>query len=217
MSAAPPALVSQASQKLALRGVIVGFAGAGAAEGAAVGGYFAVEVDALAAFGADHSWTFEARKILRFDFDFYPLGVKENFVGELRVGFLLAFFPGEIGKEFTGGLFGGLLCGDTDGATGLQITEGSGYFAPVAEFQGAFAEAAVGNERDSIRNAAVDFDISDDAFAFGNGVGDAEFAQTEHGQANTENLASTDVAVGYGGEFEIFGEGFHCKSDQRSL
>ena len=109
------------------------------------GGDFAVEVDAFAAFGADYARAFEAGKIFRLDFDFDPFGVEENFVGELRVGFLLAFFSREIGKQFAGGLLGGFLGGDADGAAGLQIAESGGDFAPVAEFQGALAEAAVGD------------------------------------------------------------------------
>ena len=62
----------------------------------------------------------------------------------LGVGFLLASVLGHVGKHFAGGLLGGFFCGNADGASGLQIAESGGDFAPIAEFQGAFAEAAAG-------------------------------------------------------------------------
>ena len=58
-----------------------------------------------------------------------------------------------------------------------KIHEGGGNFAPVAKFQGALAEPAIGDQRDGVGDAAVDFDIGDDAFAFGDGIFDAQFAR----------------------------------------
>jgi len=179
------------------------------AEGAAFLEDFAFEVDAFAALGADDAWTFEAGKIFGANFNFDPLLVEEDVVGKLGVGFLLAVFFVELGEEFTGGLLGRFFGGDADGTSGLQIAEGGGDFAPVAEFQGALAETAIGDERDGVGDAAVDFGKGDDAFAFGDGIGDAEFAKAVEGETNTEDLAGTEMAVGDGGEFEIFGEGFH--------
>jgi len=106
-------------------------------------------------------------------------------------------------------LLGGFPGGDADGAAGLEIDESGSDFAPVAEFQGALAETAVGDQRDSIGDAAVDFNVRNDAFAFGDGIFDAEFAQAEHGEAHAEDLAGAEVAVGDGGEIEVFGEGLH--------
>src|SRR5580692_9078549 len=149
-------------------GVVAGGGGgAGLAEGAAILEDFAFEVDAFATLGTDDAGAFEAGKIFWADFDFDPLLVEENVVGKLGVGFLLAVFFVEFGKEFAGGLLGRFFGGDANGASGLQIAEGGGDFAPVAEFEGAFAEAAIGDEGDCVGNAAVDFGEGDNAFAFG--------------------------------------------------
>jgi hypothetical protein len=187
---------------------IIAFAGAGAAEGVAVAKDFALEIDAFAALGTDDTGAFEAGKIFGVDFDFHPFLGEKNVVGELRVGLLLAFFFGEIGEEVFRGLLRGFFGGDADGAAGLEITESGGDLAPVAKFQGALAEAAVGDQSDSVGDAAVNLDEGDDAFALGDGV-EAEFADAEHGKAHAEDLPGADMAVGDGGEFEVFGEAFH--------
>jgi len=138
---------------------VIFFSGAGAAEGAASDYDFAFEVDAFAALGADDAGAFEAGQIFGLDFDFDPLLVEENFLREPRVGFLLAGILAEFGEQFAGGLLGGFPGGDADGSAGLEIEESGGDFAPVAEFQGALAEAAVGDERDGVGDAAVDFNV----------------------------------------------------------
>src|SRR6266478_7066672 len=61
--------------------------GAGAAEGAAILHHFALKINAFATLGTDDAGAFEAGQVFRLDFDFDPLRVEENFVGELRVGF----------------------------------------------------------------------------------------------------------------------------------
>ena len=169
---------------------------------------FALEVDAFAALGADDARAFEAGKIFGVNFNSHPFLGEENVVGELRIGFLLAFFFRHIGEEVFRGLLGGFFRGDADGAAGLEIAEGGGDFAPVAEFQGALAEAAIGDQGDGVCDAAVDLDVSDDAFALGDGV-EAEFADAQHGESHAENLPGADVAMGDGGEFEVFGERLH--------
>ena len=135
--------------------------------------------------------------------------VEENIVGELCVGFLLADSLDEFGKHFAGGLLGRFLGGHAHGAAGLKVHEGGGDLAPVAKFQGALAEAAVGDQRDGIGDATVDLHVSNQAFALGDGVVDAEFAEAEHGQAHAQDLAGAEVSVGGGGQFEVFSEGFH--------
>ena len=187
----------------------MGGGGAGLAEGAAVLEDFAFEVDAFTALGADDAGAFEARKIFGADFNFDPLFVEEDFVGKLGVGFLLAVFFVELGEKFAGGLLGRFFGGDADCASGLQIAESGGDFAPVAEFQGALAETAVSDEGDGVGYAAIDFGEGDDAFAFGDGIGNAEFAKAVEGETDAEDLAGAEMAVGDSGEFEIFGEGFH--------
>ena len=179
------------------------------AEGAAALEDFAFEVNAFAALGADNAGAFEAGQVFWADFNLDPLLLEENVVGKLGVGFLLAVFFVEFGEELAGGLFGRFFGGDADGASGLQIAESGGDFAPVSEFEGALAEAAIGNESDGVGDAAIDFGEGDDAFAFGDGIGDAEFAKAVEGQADAEDLSSAEMAVGDGGEFEIFGERFH--------
>ena len=71
---------------------VVALPGAGAAEGAAVANYFALEVDAFAASGADYAGAFEAGQVLGLHFHLDPFFVEEDFIGEVRVGFLLAGF-----------------------------------------------------------------------------------------------------------------------------
>ena len=188
---------------------IVSFAGAGATQSASLSQHFALEIYAFAAFGADYPGTLEAGQVFRLDFYLYPFLVEEDFFGELCVGFLLAGVFGHFWEHFAGGLFAGFFGGDADGSAGLQIDEGGGDFTPVAELQGALTQAAVGDQRDRVGDAAIDFYIGDDAFAFDDGVVDAEFPKTEHGQPHAEDLAGAEVAVGNGRQVEIFAERLH--------
>ena len=50
---------------------------------------------------------------------------------------------------------------------GIEVDEGGGHFAPVAEFEGAFADAGASDDADGVGGAAVDFDEDDGAFAVG--------------------------------------------------
>ena len=106
-------------------------------------------------------------------------------------------------------MLGGFFGGDANGAARLQIHKGGGNFAPVAELQRAFAEPAVGHDRDRIGNAAIDLNVGNEAFALGDGIVDAEFAQAEHRQAHAEHLAGTKMTMRPGREFQIFAERFH--------
>src|SRR5260370_14715489 len=115
---------------------------AGTAEGAAVHYHFAFEIDAFAALGADDAGAFEARQIFGQDFDFDPLFVEKDFVGELRVGFLLAGVLAEVGEHFAGGLLGGFFGGDAHGTARLEVDESGGDFAPIPGIQGALAGGA---------------------------------------------------------------------------
>jgi hypothetical protein len=184
---------------------VVSFAGAGSAHCAAALQHFALEINAFAAFGTDYPGTFEARKVLGPDFDLHPFFVKQYFVGQLRVRFLLAAVFGHFREHFAGGLLAGFFGGDTDGAASLQVNEGGGHFSPVAEFQGALAEPAICDERDGVGDAPVDLDVRDDAFALGDGVVDAEFAQAQHRETYAQDLPGTEMAVGHRGEVEVFG------------
>src|ERR1700757_630181 len=149
---------------------VITLARAGAAERAAVANDFALEVDAFAALGADYAGAFEAGKVLKLDFDFDPLFGKQRVVGKLCVSLLLPCFFLQFGKHFLRGLFGRFLRGDAHGAARLQIAEGGGDLAPIAEFQGALAEAAICHKSDSIRDATIDFHVGDDALALRNRI-----------------------------------------------
>jgi len=59
----------------------------------------------------------------------------------------------------------------------------------------ALAQAAICDQRDCISEAAIDFHVSDDAFTFGDGIVDTEFAEPQHSHTHTENLAGTEMAV----------------------
>ncbi len=106
-------------------------------------------------------------------------------------------------------LLGGFFGGDAHGAARLEVDESGGDFAPVAEFQGALAEAAVGDERDGIGDAAINFNVRNDALALGDGIVDAKFAHAKHGQAHAEDLAGAQMPVSDGRKLQIFGQGFH--------
>src|SRR5882672_5701731 len=90
-------------------------------------------------------------------------------------------------------------------------------FDPVAKFQSAFAETAVGDERDGVGDAPVDFNVGNDALALGDRIVDAEFAQAEHREAHAEDLAGAKVAVGDRGELEIFSESLHGSKSSSSF
>src|SRR5258708_24078022 len=122
-----------------LRRLVVAFSGAGTAKGAAVSHNFTLEVDAFAALGANDARTLETGKIFGLNFHSHPLFVEQNFVGKLRISFLLAGLSFEFGKHFAGGLLGSFLDSDAHGAAGLQINEGRRNLSPVAKLQRAFA------------------------------------------------------------------------------
>src|SRR5260370_6947050 len=109
---------------------VIFFSRAGTAEGAALHYHFAFEIDAFAALGADNAGAFEAGKISGQDFDFDPLLVEKDFVGELRVGFLLAGVLAKFGKHFAGGLLGGFFCSDPDAPPSLAADPRGHHSSP---------------------------------------------------------------------------------------
>src|SRR5438552_172043 len=64
-------------------------------------------------------------------------------------------------------------------------------------------------ERKRIGNAAIDLNVGNEAFALGDGIVDAAFAQSEHRQAHAEHLSRTKMTMRPGREFQIFAERFH--------
>ena len=93
-----------------------------------------------------------------------------------------------------------------------QVDEGGRHLAPVAELQGALAEAAAGDDGDGVGGAAVDLDEGDEALAVaarGRGVVDAEALAAQHSHADAEHLAGAEMAVGDLGFAEEVVEGLH--------
>jgi len=62
------------SPEIAIRVRVVTLSRAGTAEGAAADGYFALEVDAFAAFGTDDAGAFESRQVFRMNLHLHPFG-----------------------------------------------------------------------------------------------------------------------------------------------
>ncbi len=99
----------------------------------------------------------------------------------------------------------------------VEVDEGGGHLAEVAELEGALADAGGGDDGDGVGGAAVDFDEDDEALAVGvegavgegaeAGVVDAETEEGEHGHADAEDLAGAEVAMGEFGVVEEIVEG----------
>ncbi len=182
--------------------------GAALAESLSVAKSFAIVVDAFATLRAGDAGGFVAGHLARMDRDGNPLFAEEIFVGEFAVGeHLLLVFVFDVRVEVAGALLGGLEGGDSEGFVdgcvalwrerGREVDEGCGHLAPVAEFDGALAEAAAGDDGDGVGGAAVDLDKRDETLAVDAlGVVDAKAFAAKHSQADAEDLASAQMAVG---------------------
>ena len=197
--------------------------GAGEAETLAVPVDEAVEVDAFAAVGAGEALAFEAGKFAGRKGDADGLRAEEVGVREFAVGLHLLGIAFEVGVEIAGEGFRclkgdnaqALVVGGVDGR--VEVDEGGGHLAEVAELEGALADAAAGDDGDGVGCAAVDFDEGDEALSVGvegaigevagAGVVNAEGVEGEHGHADTEDLAGAEMAVGEFGVVEKVVEG----------
>ncbi len=190
--------------------------GAGEAEALAVAFDEAVEVDTFAADRAGGACAFVAGELAGRQRDADP-GLAEEFgVREFAVGghLLRVFF--KLRMKRSGAVFGGLQCNDAESLVvvafkmRIEVDEGRGHLAKVAEFEGAFADACRCHNANRVGRTAVDLDEDDEALAVGvqRAVGecarawvvDAEAAQCEHGHAHAEDLASAEMTVG---EFSV--------------
>ena len=79
---------------------------------------------------------------------------------------LRVFF--EVGVEFAGAGFGGFEGYDAKAfvvvgvvEAGVEVDEGGGHLAEVAELEGALADAAAGDDSDGVGGAAIDFNEGD--------------------------------------------------------
>jgi len=202
--------------------VVAGFGvGAGQAEALAVAVDEAVEVDAFVAAVAGDALAFEAGEFVGRERDADPLGAEEIFVGEVAVGFHLLRVFFEVGVEFAGTVFGGFEGYDAEAfvVVGVaeflvEVDEGGGHLAEVAELEGSLADAAGGDDADGIGCTAVDFYEGDEALAVGvegavgemagAGVVNVEAREGEHGHADAEDLSGAEVAVS---DFGVVEEG----------
>ena len=205
--------------------------GAALAESLVVASDFAVVVDAFSALVAGDAGGFVAGHLAGVEGNLDPLFGEEVFDGQLAVGeHLLLILVGYVRVKVAGALLGRLAGGDADGFVGgvgvgegrcegwvnqrVQVDEGGGHFAPVAEFEGSFAEATAGDDADGVGGAAVNLEEGDEALAievggavgerFGLGVRDAQALEAKDGHADAEDLAGAEVAVG---QFGLADEG----------
>ena len=185
-----------------LEGLVVegGGVGAGEAEALAVAVDEAVEVDAFVAAVAGDAGAFEAGEFAGGEGDADPGFGEEVVVGEVAVGFHLLRIFVEVGVEVAGEGFGGLEGYDAEGFVGVrfelgvEVDEGGGHFAEVAELEGSLADAAAGDYADGVGCTAIDFYEGDEALAVGvegavgegagAGVVDVEAVEGEHGHAD---------------------------------
>ena len=142
------------------------------------------------------------------DGDADPLLGEQLGVGQFAVGeHLLLVLILDLWVEFAGALLGGFDCSNADafidrGAVGQWIERGieidkcGGHLSPVAEFEGALAETATGNDGDGVGGAAIDLYEGNEALAVGGArIADVESLAAEHCEADAENLAGTEVAM----------------------
>src|SRR5580698_9400013 len=202
-----------------------GWVGAGETEAFAVTLDEAIEVDAFAAARAGEALAFVAGEFAGAEGHADPLLAEELAVGELAVGAHLRFVLFEFGVEFTCALLGAFEGDDADAFVAIgrelriDVDEGSGHLAPVAEFESALADAGSGDNADSVGGTAVDFNEDDGAFAVGIEVAirqrllarraDAESVHRKHRHTNAENLSSAEVSVrdlGFAEEFVELGD-----------
>jgi hypothetical protein len=95
-----------------------------------------------------------------------------------------------------------------------QINEGGCHLAPVAKFEGALSQTAASDNADGVGGATVDFDEGDETLAVAAArLLYAETLAAQHGHADAENLAGTEVAVSSFGHRQEFVKGFHYTSD----
>jgi len=180
--------------------------------------HFSAEVDAFAALVADDSLTFVAREFFRRQFDFHPLISKEVGVRDFAVGqHLLLIFVSDLRMHLASQCLRRFLRGDADRLAAVDVYKCRGDFSPIAEFQGALAQAAAGDDGDGVGGAAVDFDEGDEALpVFSARIVDSEFLQAEHRETDAQHLSGTKVAVSLFGVAEIFVERKHGKGRQLS-
>jgi hypothetical protein len=192
-------------------GLVVTFAGAGAAEGLTAADDFPLEIDSFAADSAEGAGLFVAGEVFGAELDADPLGGEKLVVGQFSIGHhLLLVLVFDFGMELASTVLRGLEGDDADGSIGFQVAECGRHFAEIAEFQGPFSEATSGNDTDSVGGTAVDFNECYQAFAvLAGGIVESQEGETVEGHTETEDLAGADVPVGFFGERDVVLERQH--------
>lgn len=171
----------------------------------------AVVIDPFSTLAAGDALSFVAGEFFRGDVDFYPFLREEILVGHLaiRVHLLLVLIL-DLGIHLSRLGLGRFAGGDADGSAALEIDEGCCHLAPVAELEGALAEAASGDDSNSIGRAAVDFYIGNEALAiFAARLVDAQALAAQHCHAHAEDLSGAEMAMRYLGQRQECIEGVH--------
>ena len=155
------------------------------------------EIYAFSAAWTDRPLPLFAGKIGIRDGYLHPTFPKQLVNWEFAIGVHLpAALALDLREQAIRTLTGAVEGDDPDGALILDIDECRCHFAPVSEFERAFAEPAAGYEADGISGAAVDFDVSEKALAVGTmGVGYCQPLKTKQGHAHAEYLPGAQVPV----------------------
>jgi hypothetical protein len=171
----------------------------------------AVEVDTFAAQCAGKAFAFIAGELTGWEWDANPLLAEKLVVRQLAVSTHLGFILFELGVKLAGALLGAFKSNDAYAFVDVgckfrvEIHEGGGHLAPVAEFERTFADARTSNDADGVGCAAVDLDEDDGALAIGIELtvrecplprgADAEAVHRKHRHAYTEDLTGAEMAV----------------------
>lgn len=183
-------------------GAVVGESSTGAAAYAVVIDDFSFVDDFFPTDATDGARSWAADDVAKGcgEGDFLP--GEEVFVGHALVAEELCF-PALGGFGYVGGCDGAYVdawC-DADGAFGVGVDAGGGYFSVVGDAQGTPADPASGGDGDAIGSAAVGFDDGEESFV-GLWEVEAQELRGEHADANTEDLARAEVAVQGGAGLE---------------
>lgn len=124
------------------------------------------EIYAFSAAWTDRPLPLLAGKIGIRDGNLHPTFPKQLVNWEFAIGVHLpAALALDFREQAIRSLTGAVEGDDPDGPLILDINECRCHFAPVSEFQRAFAEPAAGYKADGICSATVDFDVSEKALA----------------------------------------------------
>jgi len=120
-------------------------------------------------------------------------------VWKLRWNGILA----EFGEHFEARIAGRITWRRRGRRAGLEIDESGGDFVPSRGNSGRVAETAVGESATASVTTAVHFNVRNEAFEFGDGIFDAEFAQASM-EGAPEDWPAQRWPWATGGQIEVF-------------